>query len=462
MKKPLAMALLILVLLFAGCAQQQASPPAGGAGTGGSYPPAATQGRAVFTIADKAADMGAVTSVKVTVDSVSVQSATKGWVTVSTAPHTYDLLQLKASGNQQVLADSSLDQGAYSQARLQISSVMVTDASGEHEAKLPSGDMKIEGNFNVDANSTSAVSFDFLADKSLHVTGKGEYILAPVVHMQARERAQVSAGAGANVQVSGGTLTIDKTVGMDENGTVGVNVQIPAGADLSIGSGGGIMIGAMNAGAKAQGRLAIGIGGAQAGTGGITSLKLTVESISAQSSENGWVTVSSMPKTYDLVQLQGREELAADANLDAGTYNQIRLVVSKATVTDANGEHEAVMPSGELKILGNVEVEGNQTATVSLDFFANDSVRETGNSEYIVAPEVRLETRRNAQAQVNANNELYITGGTVVTSTTVGMNEKGEVGVGLGLPENIGIGVGNGLVIRGNGSAGAGLGLGYG
>ena len=68
-------------VLAAGCAQKASN---------------SSQGRAVFTVADAAADMGTVTRVLVTVDSLQVQNASGGWITVSSTPHAYDLLQLKA------------------------------------------------------------------------------------------------------------------------------------------------------------------------------------------------------------------------------------------------------------------------------------------------------------------------------------------------------------------------------
>src|SRR3989338_8533426 len=70
-----------------------------------------TSGRAVFTMTDAAANMGAVTSVK-------VHSEAEGWVTVSSAQKTYDLLQLKAQDKQELLADIQLKEGTYNQLRL--------------------------------------------------------------------------------------------------------------------------------------------------------------------------------------------------------------------------------------------------------------------------------------------------------------------------------------------------------
>lgn len=195
------------------------------------------EGRAVFTITDAAADMGTVTSVMVTVDSVRVHSETEGWVTVSSQAQTFDLLKLKAEGSQELLADVTLKEGTYQQLRLDIGKVIVVDDKGEHEAKLPSGELKIVGDLEVKANSTSTATFDFIADESLHVTGNGEYILAPVVQLETQTDAEVEVKADQKVEIKAGKVKTNVKVGMDADGNVGVGLGIPAKAKVSIGQG---------------------------------------------------------------------------------------------------------------------------------------------------------------------------------------------------------------------------------
>src|SRR5262249_55656405 len=152
----------------------------------------------------------------------------------SSKPMTFDLLKLKASDAQALLADANLSNGTYQQVRLEVSKVTVTDSSGTHDAKLPSGDLKVVGVFTVKGNSTSVAKFDFEADKSLHVTGNGQYILAPVIHLQTMEGAEVDDNDSMNVKVSGGRVDTDVEVGMDENGTIGEGVRISPDADVEV------------------------------------------------------------------------------------------------------------------------------------------------------------------------------------------------------------------------------------
>jgi hypothetical protein len=190
----------------------------------------------VFTISDKAANMSTVSSIVVTVDNVSVHRTGGGWRDISSAAKTFDLLKLNAQGVKALLAEMALEQGIYYELRLGISSVAVTDASGVHDAKLPSGMLKIVGRLAVNVNETSTVDFDFIANESLHITGNGEYILAPTVKLVTTHGSEANV-TSSGVKIKGGRNDTDTTVGMDENGFVGVGIRIRAEAKLTIGNG---------------------------------------------------------------------------------------------------------------------------------------------------------------------------------------------------------------------------------
>jgi hypothetical protein len=193
-------------------------------------------GRVLFTIADAAANMSAISSIVVTIDNISVHRSGGSWVDVSTAPKSYDLLQLNAKGTKALLAEMGLEQGIYYEIRLGISNVVVTDSAGSHDAKLPSGVLKIVGRLAVNVNQTSTVSFDFIANESLHATGNGEYILAPIVKLQTAHGSEADV-TSEGVSIKGGVVDTNTEVGMDENGLVGPGIKILPSAKLSIVNG---------------------------------------------------------------------------------------------------------------------------------------------------------------------------------------------------------------------------------
>ncbi len=136
------------------------------------------------------------------------------------------------------MADISAQASSYDQVRLDVSKIIVkTKAGATKEAKLPSGELKINTNLVVKSDTTSTVSFDFLADKSLHLTGNGEYIFAPVVHTLTKSDAMVKINADNSVTVIGGKLDDEGDEGMDIDGTVKADFEIKSDTKLDITNG---------------------------------------------------------------------------------------------------------------------------------------------------------------------------------------------------------------------------------
>ncbi len=191
--------------------------------------------RVVFSVTDATTAINNVSEVSLTVDKVEAESTTQGWVTVSEVPKKYNLLALHTSSMIQVLADAKLDVGKYNQVRLHVSDVTVLEKNGSSKkAKLPSSQLKIVGGFTVQGGTTSSVLFDFLADQSLHVTGKGEYIFAPVVKLTTKSNAQVGIDSADTVSIDGGVTETTVSAGMDIDGSVNANFVLDGKADLEL------------------------------------------------------------------------------------------------------------------------------------------------------------------------------------------------------------------------------------
>ena len=161
-----------------------------------------------------------------------------GTVVVSAETQTFNLLELKAGATLALVAQADIPAGTYNQVRLMVSKVEVVKSDGATaEAKLPSGELKIVGNIVVAEGANTNLTLDFLADKSLHMTGKGEFIFAPVVAMESRSNAEVAVDADRKVKVSGGKIDSNIKVGTDVDGSVRENFELDTTGGVTIDNG---------------------------------------------------------------------------------------------------------------------------------------------------------------------------------------------------------------------------------
>jgi len=192
------------------------------------------KGYIIFGIKDEADSMGSISSVALTVNKIEMHSQTQGWVTVSSATNQYDLLALKASGATDLLASANVNAGTYDQIRLMVNKVVVIQDGVEYNAKLPSGELKLVGNTVVNADTTSTAVFDFMADKSLHVTGDGKFIFTPVINLQTQSNADATVDSNGQVQVKNGHIDSNVNEGMDINGEMKVDFELDANTKIDI------------------------------------------------------------------------------------------------------------------------------------------------------------------------------------------------------------------------------------
>ena len=181
---------------------------------------------------------------------------------------------------------------------------------------------------------------------------------------------------------------------------------------------------------------------------------------------SGWRTVATPMKTYNLLKLiNGVTEVLGDNELEAGPYNQIRLIIGKTpesenningephpyanyVVFDDGSDEPLKIPSGYntgIKLVHNFEVAENSFVELLLDFEACKSVVETGSEKYILKPVIKvIETlnKFNVYGEVIENNNnpvLPITGAIVgaqisdgrsasVVRSTLTSAESGEEG----------------------------------
>ncbi|MDO8510388.1 MAG: DUF4382 domain-containing protein [bacterium] len=206
-------------------------------GTSDNGAETSTKGTIFFSVTDAAANMGAISSIMMTVDKVEMRSEAKGWVTISESPKTFDLLELKSKSKTELLAKADVAADTYNQVRLHISKIVVTESGQAKEAKIPSNELKLNSEIKVTSGTESSAKFDVMASESLHKTGKGEFIFAPVVKFESRSDANVEVGSDNSVTISGGDADDSVTVGMDINGEVKENFRLDINANLELDGG---------------------------------------------------------------------------------------------------------------------------------------------------------------------------------------------------------------------------------
>lgn len=111
--------------------------------------------------------------------------------------------------------------------------------------------------------------------------------------------------------------------------------------------------------------------------------------------EEGWVVISEPNETYNILELvNGDMAVLADAELEVGIYEQIRLVLNDENTVVIDGQsYDLFVPSGAqsgLKLNVNAEIKEGIEYTLLLDFDANRSVVKRGNQDlYNLQPVVR-------------------------------------------------------------------------
>ena len=103
------------------------------------------------------------------------------WVTVVDTPQTLDLLRL-AQG-QLLLGERAAPPGTYTQVRFVITQATVTIGGAARPVTIPTKQLRLLRPFRVNEGETTIVLLDFDGPRSLRVSEKGDYVLAPRIHV---------------------------------------------------------------------------------------------------------------------------------------------------------------------------------------------------------------------------------------------------------------------------------------
>lgn len=136
--------------------------------------------------------------------------------------------------------------------------------------------------------------------------------------------------------------------------------------------------------------------------GTVYALNLTINSIEAHfvgTDENvtgQWIVLFSGEKTFDLLQYTDVKAIISERELVTGKYTQIRLNLSDSTIKIYNlamyiynKTYPLKVPSKELKLMHNFNIESNKTKVLTLDFDVEQSLQKTDQG-YTLRPTVKI------------------------------------------------------------------------
>ncbi|MBI2427824.1 MAG: DUF4382 domain-containing protein [Ignavibacteriales bacterium] len=152
---------------------------------------------------------------------------------------------------------------------------------------------------------------------------------------------------------------------------------------------------------------------------------------SNSASADAWITLNSEAKTYDLLSLvNGVEAVIGDAELAAGTYTQMRLVLGDSCYVYAGGVKIALkVPSSEIKLNINATIRANVTYKLVLDFDATRSLVTTGTG-MILKPVIKVLTTSSTgsiEGSINTKASVMAIGGGDTLSTITGSNNSFKI-----------------------------------
>lgn len=167
--------------------------------------------------------------------------------------------------------------------------------------------------------------------------------------------------------------------------------------------------------------------------------------------ENGkWITLTSSPEQFDLLQLQGKQKVMVFKELPQGKYDKLRVDLDSVKIKTKNGKtYTTILPNKELILDINIEVINNQKTTVELNLDIAKSLHRTEENKIVFVPVMNIESRKNVNVQVLDQNKrlINVNDGTLLDNRNVGMDLNGEMRQNFVLSRNLDLSVKNNKVV---------------
>ena len=210
--------------------------------TPGSAVPA---GSTVFSVSDSPS-LYNISALFITVDNLSVHSTSTGkWYNVKIQTSTFNLVALKNISA--IMSGTKLQAGQYNEIALNISNVIAMVNGTKESVLLPSGRLRIFGDFNISnsTNSSQWLNLDFDLEHSLHVTGNGTLIMTPVINFRQVSDNSLELNQSSIIVAKGpGRIRAYWEMGMDDNGNMRYNYSMPQNIIIDVRDGHVIINGA--------------------------------------------------------------------------------------------------------------------------------------------------------------------------------------------------------------------------
>lgn len=119
------------------------------------------------------------------------------------------------------------------------------------------------------------------------------------------------------------------------------------------------------------------------------AINVSISRVDVIREDEGIFTVVDQPQTFELLSLAGAETLLGETGVSPGHYEQIRLIVSEATITTPEGTFPLEIASGEqtgIKLVCDFDVLQDEIVVLLLDFDVAHSVHQQGNGKYLMTP----------------------------------------------------------------------------
>lgn len=177
--------------------------------------------------------------------------------------------------------------------------------------------------------------------------------------------------------------------------------------------------------------------------GNVSSVKVLIKRIEVEISGN-WEAVAFPNQEFELLDLQSVPASLGEAGLAAGSYDKIRVQITSATVTDANGQHDVAIPTSimedGLEIMVDFDMEAAARTTILMDFNVAQSLKINPGGSYSLDPVIPAVVKHESGTICGfvTLNDLGVAGADVEAVYTSGPNYASGTVVNTGRSNAVG------------------------